>query len=761
MRFLSILLLSSFCCSAGVPLGTWKLHLPYRQLFQIEDAGDEIYCATAWSVYRYTKNEGYITTLDKVEGLSDVGVSAIAFDQESKILAIGYANSNIDLLLDGRRIENIPYLKLENIAASKKINRMRFLNGLLYVCTDLGILLIDPLRLEIRATYTIGNTGNQVAVYDLQQAAGSFYAHTAEGLKSAPVNSLNLQDFGVWSRIAWPSGLFADTIAAIGAVGNSLYAAKKDSIFRLNSGSWVLHNTSPGFTTMSGRVYGNEWYLSQKEISSSSFRIAAVVSGISARTLGRAQNLRDGYTDNRGICWGADEFQGLVVQKNGNEELVRPSGPYSAKNFNLAFYRDDLYVASGGVDVGWNYLWNSDGIFVRKNFGWEEYNLYNRPVLNNFSDLVSVSANTRSGKVYFGSYLSGLVEVDVAASEIRTWDKNNSLLGQANGDTIRTKISAVCTDGKGNTWVANTAAFNAMTVITRDGTFNPLYLPFFNNVLIKKMIADENGKLWCALRPSGLAVYDPGKDPGSTADDSYRIYGTGAGNGNLQNNNVLSLAEDKEGNVWAGTDQGIAIFYCSSSAAQTRGCDADQIKVERDGFVAYLFESEAVRAIAVDPANRKWIGTNNGVWLISADGKEEIKQFNIGNSPLPSNFIVDIVIHPTTGEVVIGTESGIVSYQGDAVKGGDSKGENVEVFPNPVESGYEGPVAIRGLVDNAYVKILDASGVLVYQGRANGGQFVWDVKGYKGERVQSGVYFVYASTDLGKERNVGKVTVLH
>ena len=39
--------------------------------------------------------------------------------------------------------------------------------------------------------------------------------------------------------------------------------------------------------------------------------------------------------------------------------------------------------------------------------------------------------------------------------------------------------------------------------------------------------------------------------------------------------------------------------------------------VQYDNFAGYLFEAEQVKVIAVDGANRKWIGTNNGVWLIS------------------------------------------------------------------------------------------------------------------------------------------------
>jgi hypothetical protein len=190
------------------------------------------------------------------------------------------------------------------------------------------------------------------------------------------------------------------------------------------------------------------------------------------------------------------------------------------------------------------------------------------------------------------------------------------------------------------------------------------------------------------------------------------------------------------------------------------GCDADRIKVNRDGFIGYLFATEIVKAIAVDGANRKWIGTTNGLWLISDDGKTEIHKYTTDNSPLPSDQITNIAIDQQTGEVYIGTEEGLASYQGDAILGTDTKG-NAYAYPNPVKSNYTGPIAIRGLVDNAYVKITDAAGILVYQGRANGSQMIWDGKSYNGVKVNTGIYLVYAATDMGKEHNVGKIIFIN
>jgi hypothetical protein len=132
-----------------------------------------------------------------------------------------------------------------------------------------------------------------------------------------------------------------------------------------------------------------------------------------------------------------------------------------------------------------------------------------------------------------------------------------------------------------------------------------------------------------------------------------------------------------------------------------------------------------------------------------------------------NNAILDIVINPKTGEAFIGTESGIIVLQSDAVEGGKVHNVELKVYPNPVRPDYSGPIAIRGLARDAAVKITDVAGNLVYETRALGGQAIWDGRDYLGRRVQSGIYLVFSSSNpreagFGKPSTAtGKIVVLH
>jgi len=277
--------------------------------------------------------------------------------------------------------------------------------------------------------------------------------------------------------------------------------------------------------------------------------------------------------------------------------------------------------------------------------------------------------------------------------------------------------------------------------------------------LTQIILDDDNYKWIVAAKSGGLLCYDPGGSVENTGDDHWKKFGTGAGNGNLPAADVLCIAKDKDGFIWVGTANGIGVIQCPGQVFTGQGCEAVWPVVKQGNFAGYLFNGQQVRSIAVDGANRKWVATDNGVWLISATGEEVIYQFTETNSPLLSNIVKKITINGQTGEVFFATAKGICSFRSTATEGA-ARNENVLVFPNPVPPGYSGTIGIRGLVNNAIVKITELDGRLVYQTRALGGQAVWDGKDYKGRRISTGVYLVLVSNDGRTENTAAKIVFI-
>jgi hypothetical protein len=294
-----------------------------------------------------------------------------------------------------------------------------------------------------------------------------------------------------------------------------------------------------------------------------------------------------------------------------------------------------------------------------------------------------------------------------------------------------------------------------------DGGWLKFSIPFFltENALTQIVVDDNNYKWIVAVKGGGLICFDHGASPDNIGDDKWKLFRSGAGNGNLPDGDVLCAAKDKNGFIWVGTTNGIGVIQCPQETFSGTGCEAIWPVIKEGNFAGYLFNGEEVRSIAVDGADRKWVATKNGVWLVDPTGEKVIYQFTEDNSPLLSNDVKKIAINGRTGEVFIATLKGICSFRSTATEGGE-KNEDVLVFPNPVPPGFSGTIGIRGLVNNAIVKITELDGRLVYQTRALGGQAVWDGRDYRGRKISTGVYLVIAGSDdpfLKKEKTVARI----
>lgn len=746
------------------PLGTWKAYMPYGNSRGVFDAGSKVYSIAMQSAFSYDKATGAIQLYDKVNGLNDIGIKTANYDPVTDVLLIAYENSNLDLIYHGTDIYNISDIKNKNTISAVSIHGISFFAGKAFISSDIGISTIDLARKEISNTYIIGSNGSEVKVYSTTTNGTTIYAATAEGVKYASYTQANLQNFNSWQLFDTSQGIPRSKGKFIVAVNNAVYAVVSntdtDTLYRLTGNQWqVVYTAEPNnfFTSLNGvnnKVYFTTHNNSFTQGKAGKIDTDGTLTVNPFVTTGRPYGW---YEDNQTI-WGADEGNGLIKSSNGNTEAIVPDGPPSSSVFDINSKNGVLYVAAGGVSDIWEYRWNGQGFYIYKDGSWAVTNRYNYAPMQDYFDIICTDITKE--KTYFGSFTSGLIERNNNTGEIKLYDKNNSLLEGALGDDARTKISALTVDQYDNVWIGNAGASKPIKLIKPDGTWKEFSAQYSFD-LMKKMIVDQYGQIWAPLRgaaSTGILVWSYNNTIDDPSDDKARLLRPGAGAGGLPNEVVNCIAEDLDGNIWAGTNEGIGVFYCPGSVLTTYGCDADQIKVERDGYIGYLFGTQSIRAIAVDAANRKWVGTTNGLWLISADGKDELLKFTSLNSPLPADQIIDITIDDRTGEVFIATIGGLVSYQGDAMT--ECKDcDGAIVYPNPVKPDYDGPIAIKGLVENAYVKITDISGTLVYQGKANGAQMVWDGKGYNGKRVKNGVYLVFSSTDLGKSRKVAKILV--
>jgi hypothetical protein len=373
----------------------------------------------------------------------------------------------------------------------------------------------------------------------------------------------------------------------------------------------------------------------------------------------------------------------------------------------------------------------------------------------------TVAYHPATGEFLSGPWNFGLVSVRNGAFHT-VYDSSNSLLQGAledpQGRDYYIRVSGLRFDAAGTLWASTYRPFattRSLAFRTPDDTwYQGLPLP---NSDVLGLLMDRNGRGWLRIRDGGLVVYDNAGTPETSTDDQLRQLGTSVGQGKLVSQNTTCLAEDRQGNIWVGTDIGISVFYNAANIL-TPGTGTDAGCPIVGGRC--LLNDASITAIAVDGANRKWVGTStSGVLLISADGTQQLQEFDVSNSPLPSNNITDLAVEPRTGEVFIATDAGLVSYIGTAP---EPYTENVTLtaFPNPLYLNQDIPLSVRGTTESARVRILTPAGQLVRELESTGGQATWDGRDVQGQLAVPGVYVVQAIAPDGTSSGVTKVAVL-
>ena len=747
--------------SQGMAIGQWRDHFPYQQFISVCEADNIVYGATPYSLVAYDKTDNSIRRINKINGLSDINISSIAYSSLYKTLVVTYNNTNIDMIR-GNEIINIPDIKRKQILGNKTINKIKVIDNKAFLLCGFGIVLLNIGKGEISDTYYLGPEGSKINILDIEKFNGLFYVATDNGIYTASATNPNLSNYENWSKdLTNPHP--TDTFNIVTQYRNKLYfnnhhkKYNTDTIFLYDGASWSYFNQTYSYSRGNIReAYGNLLIANNGDVDifdSTGARLDHIYT-----YLPEIAQPNDAIMDKDRAIWIADNYSGMILSpKVWHYQKIKFEGPATSMVFSIFSNEGTVWVTPGSYDESWAPMYAKADLYQFDNEKWTTYSTNNR-VFDTIFDIVGFAADkNNNGHCYASSWNYGLLEFN-NGNLTKLYDQHNSSL-QTYGSTDYMRIAGLATDDNNNLWVSNSDAFKALSVKTPTGNWYSYYI---GSVMeLGSIVIDDYGQKWILNRSNGITVFTDNGTLSNTSDDNFKSISNSEGLGGLPSKNVWCMAKDLEGQIWVGTDAGIAVFSSPGNVFSNRNYDAYRILVELDGFFQYLLEFETVTSIAVDGSNKKWIGTQSaGVFLISADGTKQLLHFTMDNSPLLSNNINSIAINHETGEVFFGSPYGIVSYKGDATLGGD-KNDNVYAYPNPVREGYEGYIAVKGLVANADVRITDISGTLIYQTKAEGGQAIWNGKNFKGEKARTGVYVVFATDETGSEKAVSKILFIN
>ena len=203
LNLFALIIASIFSTTAfaqdGVSIGNWRTHLPYQKVIGVEPVGNKIFAATEYELFYYDTEDNSINILNKINGLSDIGISTIGYNQSQRKLFVAYTNANVDLIDRDGNIKNMSDIKNnKNIVGNKSINHVFFDGDLAYVACGFGIVVFDLKKEEVKDTYYIGNQGDAVNVTDVAIFNGKIYACSDDGVYFASQDAQNLANYAAW-----------------------------------------------------------------------------------------------------------------------------------------------------------------------------------------------------------------------------------------------------------------------------------------------------------------------------------------------------------------------------------------------------------------------------------------------------------------------------------------------------------------------------------------------------------------------------------
>ncbi|MBP5644059.1 MAG: hypothetical protein J6X10_07535 [Bacteroidales bacterium] len=734
-------------------IGEWTAHTPGVEVISVDIMHKNIFAATPYDVFFYNTNDNSINHLSKVNGLSDMGISMMRYSQPHDIMFVGYTNTNIDIIDNHGDVTNIPDIYHKYILGNKTINNVFFHDKYAYVCCGFGIVVIDLSRKEVKDTYIIGPEGNYLGVNDLTLRDGVFYAATDSGIYYADADNTNLADFSQWHKIRHglphTNGCFShienfDNYVVTVATDHE-YAS--DSLIIVNDTvSWEYFTTWPQRLVNDLRAYDDFIIMTEKED-----RIK--VFDKNKNRIYMFEDLQANsavYDENRNCFWAGTKTNSLTkISPEGEYEFIRFNGPFSAKSFSLSTSGDNLWVAAGGYTGSWHQTWNHNGYYHYDGDRWAHNNMYTDHLFDSVTDITYVKASpVNNNIIYVASFSHGLLVFEGNKFK-RLYDYRTPGCSLGKHTQLPyTFVTGLDYDSQNNMWIANNGADRMLSVWKTDGSWQAYNI---GPTEIGRLMVDKNDVKWIVRRGGEIAVFYNG---------TTKTVNKNANTGELPGD-ANCFVTDRNGTVWVGTTDGVALFYDSKKIFRNNSYACSRILIPRNdgsGQADYLLSGQSVLSIAVDGANNMWFGTTDGVIQTSNDGQTTYHHFTTDNSPLFSNTVKDIAID-ADGNVYFSTDFGIVSYKGTATQG-QEKNEDVIVYPNPVRPEHSGIVGIKGLVTDALVKITTTNGAFVTHLRAQGGQAVWDCTDINGNKVEPGIYLIFVSDETGKETFATKVLIM-
>lgn len=726
----------------------WKSITSFSTIKSADGEREIIWMASTGGLLRL--DAGHLTDVKytNTEGLIANNLVAVVADPSRNRVWVAHYDGTIQILdPDASHFQNLTGLKGMTITSMSRHQDM------ILVAAIQGMAVINMATETVSGTATtLGGLPPQTPLLKTGADSVFFWCATSAELLKAPRGNYNVPSS--WTMYSQFQGLGSHSVLDMAVVRDSVFVLTADRgllLFNSQLDSFVNYGSGTVGDSYKISLFGNEVICYSSSIlyrRSGDNWFDSGIRFVDSDGMAFFPTLLLSTIENRLV--GVDE-NGTIRIKQLQDAWTRYDSnlPYSTFFWNMK-YDSKTRVLWTASTRGWGQAGPGFSGYNTRTRRWMNFNKLTVPSIPwGYFYNVDVGADAR---VWLGSWGRGAVAFDPSDSTFARLDGGSGLSyleGQCQIGT--TLINEVFVDRRGHCWISTQHPCDRGRSVS---VFDPSNSSFTyhnsNDVGITpgEMLEDQFGRIWLTTDPVedeesgiGMVVYDSDRHTWDRLNVSEYPA--------LSSNNTTAIAEDKDGNMWIGTDKGLHTFSYG---------ELSPVYSYPDGPL-----SEVITDIAVDRFNNKWIGTRGGLSVLSNNG--EWIHFNKETSSLVDNNIASIACDDSTGEIYVGTyDQGISILKHPIAQSNPTS--LVHVFPNPFVIGDHVSLTFSSMPPQSVVKIFSLSGQLIRTLKmATATQLVlWDGKDRNGRYVSSGIYFYHVYSSSGASSRfapkTGKIAVI-
>lgn len=763
--------------------GSWSVYTSHRDIVDILPiaVGSREYLAvqTTGGLLIYDQNGGQVTVFNRGDGKYQSMASAMAVNEQNGEIWFGYSDGMLSVLdLATMRFRNYNDISRNDRFLSNAINDLKIDNGMLYAATDFGVVLFELNSRTVIDSYSrFGSLPSPISVRTIDVDNGNVYLGTISGIAIGNLSDGDLKLASGWLVYNQSNGFTNEPVDFI--IGfeiggqQTIYASTLTTNYRFDGNSW---STITNFGTNGIRsIYKDNdtnWTISTTQrlytynpLNRSTSLFSTAIQSLTYSAFIRTNTGFYAGTNIFGLSFWSDE--------NADPDYYQPNGP--SHNLFQQFVigaNGDVIGASSPTPGRFNIGFRDTGFYIFNDGNWVNYNMNSGESATPFTGDSFNTAAVSGDQYFFGSWGRGIFRLDRSTGEIVVYNTQNSnLIGisEASSFYVNTGLTADVTNDD-HIWAVSWSGVSQS--LSRFSIENDTWTNFDKlsqipgDARYRDVFVDSYGQLWITLlNPSeagrGVLVV---QNPEGGDDSAFRL-STSEEAGNLPNDRINAIIQDRRGEVWLGTDQGIARLLFPDRIVTGTSLERRSqplINADTSAFNRILIRNVRVTAMAVDANNQKWVGSDgDGLYLIEESGRRVIRHFTTSNSPLTSNVINSLALNSETGQLHIATENGFAVYQA-LEQEGESDMQRLRIYPNPYSYQRDGnsPIIIESLADNSTVSVVSVDGRLVRRFVTRGGRAQWDGLDDAGNQAATGVYFITATGNNNDQVARGRIVLV-